>query len=502
MPTDATLLDGPSSDQPAQKPTGVDRRGPLRPRALVSARARRSALLQLEVLKLADKVVLGGLAVLVAARGVDGPVLGLTLAELLPLLSAPLIMVWALAQLRLYRPQAAETAASRVGRLLLALSLGVGAAVISAWALGSLDAVARPLGLWAATAVAGCGALHLLASAELAAWRTSGRLKPNIVIVGATAHAERLIQAALARRDLHVIGVFDDRLARAPDAVEGVPVLGDVSALIGHRVLPNVDRIVVALDPSSRARDLTRKLAVLPNEVSLLVDLESPGREDAALARIAGATLARLSGAPDDRRRLFAKRLQDLMLSSAALIALSPLYALIALAVKLDSPGPVFFRQRRHGFNNEVITVWKFRTMRHAAADPTAAQQVGADDQRITRIGRFLRSHSLDELPQLLNVLGGEMSLVGPRPHAIGMRTGDEESAKLVAEYAWRHRMKPGLTGWAAVNGSRGPLHTAEEVRRRVALDLEYVERHSFWLDVLIMLRTIPRLLGDRGAVR
>ena len=143
----------------------------------------------------------------------------------------------------------------------------------------------------------------------------------------------------------------------------------------------------------------------------------------------------------------------------------APLMALIALAIKLDSPGPVFFRQRRHGFNNEEILVWKFRSMRHGSDRSGGAQQVRFDDDRVTRVGRFIRRTSLDELPQLFNVLKGEMSLVGPRPHAVGMKTGDTQSAKLVAEYAHRHRMKPGMTGWAAIKGSRGPVDTPELVQ-------------------------------------
>jgi lipopolysaccharide/colanic/teichoic acid biosynthesis glycosyltransferase len=140
--------------------------------------------------------------------------------------------------------------------------------------------------------------------------------------------------------------------------------------------------------------------------------------------------------------------------------------------------------------------------MRQDAADATASRQVVAGDARVTRVGRFLRRTSLDELPQLINVVRGEMSLVGPRPHAIGMKTGDVPSADLVAEYAHRHRIKPGMTGWAAINGSRGPLHEAREIQRRVALDVDYIERQSFWLDFKIMLLTMPSMLGDRAAIR
>ena len=177
--------------------------------------------------------------------------------------------------------------------------------------------------------------------------------------------------------------------------------------------------------------------------------------------------------------------------------------ALIALAVKLDSPGPVLFRQTREGFNGRPIEVLKFRTMRH---DPRSqdgpVRQVEFDDPRVTRIGGFLRKTSLDELPQLWNVVAGSMSLVGPRPHAPGMRTGGTETSKLVAEYAHRHRVKPGITGWAQINGSRGPLHSPEAARERVRLDVEYIARANFWFDLWIMLRTLPALLGDKVNIR
>ena len=192
----------------------------------------------------------------------------------------------------------------------------------------------------------------------------------------------------------------------------------------------------------------------------------------------------------------------DVVVGLVALILATPVMAMVALAIRLDSPGPIFFRQRRHGFNHEEIVVWKFRSMRHADADATAGRQVSANDCRVTRVGRFIRATSLDELPQIFNILTGEMSLVGPRPHAIGMKTGDTESARLVAEYAHRHRIKPGMTGWAAIKGSRGPVNTEQEVRRRVQLDIDYIERQSFWLDLWVILITVPVLLGDRSAVR
>jgi exopolysaccharide biosynthesis polyprenyl glycosylphosphotransferase len=269
--------------------------------------------------------------------------------------------------------------------------------------------------------------------------------------------------------------------------------------------MPYVDRVVITVPPQAqgRVRQLIEKLKVLPNDVSLFLDFETEADQTAALARLVEAPLAQVSGSPREESRVFAKRLQDLILGALALVIALPVMALVALAVRLDSPGPVLFRQRRHGFNNEEIVVWKFRSMRHENGDPTASRQVTPGDERITRVGAVIRRFSLDELPQLFNVLKGEMSLVGPRPHAIGMKTGEVESAKLVAEYAWRHRMKPGVTGWAAVRGSRGPVHTPEEVRRRVELDIEYIERQSLWFDLYILAMTLPCLVfGDRDLVR
>jgi exopolysaccharide biosynthesis polyprenyl glycosylphosphotransferase len=324
------------------------------------------------------------------------------------------------------------------------------------------------------------------------------------VVVGATAHAEDLITAAIERRDVNIIGIFDDRRERSPLALLGVPVLGDTDAMLRHRVMPYVDLVVVTIDPeaAARVREITARLSVLPNELTLLLDDPVANRRAAAIDQLADAPLAPLRASADADRRAFAKRVQDVVIGLVALIAAAPVLALIALAIRLDSPGPIFFRQRRHGFNNEEIVVWKFRTMRHEAADARAERQVTANDDRVTRVGRILRSTSLDEVPQLLNVIAGEMSLVGPRPHAIGMKTGDVESEQLVAEYAHRHRIKPGMTGWAAIHGSRGPMHEPEEVMRRVALDVEYIERQAFWLDLEIMVRTIPSMLGDRSAIR
>ncbi len=346
--------------------------------------------------------------------------------------------------------------------------------------------------------------LHAAWWTIIARGRSQGRLTPNVVVVGATANAQHLVEAAMRTGEINILGIFDDRLERAPNEVLGVPVLGDTSALIDHRIMPYVDRVVIAVTSTAetRVQALVSKLEVLPNPLSLFIDVGRDADRDAAVSRIADAAIAELSGAKIDARKAFVKRLQDLVVTLAGLVVAAPVMAIVAVTVRLDSPGPIFFRQRRHGFNNEEILVWKFRSMRHDMTDTALRLQVSADDDRVTRVGKFIRKTSLDELPQLFNVLRGEMSIVGPRPHAIGMKTGDVESAKLVAQYAHRHRMKPGVTGWAAIKGSRGPVDTPELVRERVALDVDYIERQSFWLDLYIIVMTIPCLLGDRSTVR
>lgn len=196
----------------------------------------------------------------------------------------------------------------------------------------------------------------------------------------------------------------------------------------------------------------------------------------------------------------FFKRSFDILFSLLFLVLIfSWLAPIIALLIKLNSKGPIFFKQDRWGLNNEKIVCYKFRTMRHASAElESEFKQAGKNDERVTSLGRFLRKTSLDELPQFLNVLRGDMSVVGPRPHPIPLSI---ESKDIVQNYMMRHLVKPGITGWAQVNGSRGEVQSPEEMRRRVAFDLWYIENWSFWLDCQIIFQTIVNLLkGDERA--
>jgi Undecaprenyl-phosphate glucose phosphotransferase len=438
----------------------------------------------------------------VVSRGSVATLLAAPLREILPLVVGCYIAFWTLRVGGAYDLGRREGLVEHLGRVAVGASPAGAAALCLGVALGADNL--RAAGLWVNVWVLALLATHVGAWTMVRRWRSRGRLTPNVVIVGATDNAFKLVESALEARDIAILGVFDDRLDRAPETVHGVPVLGDTHHLLGHRILPYVDRIVITVTAASqpRVRQLIDRLRLLPNAVTLFWDVEGQDTRSATLERLARLPLASISGADDSDRRVLLKRIQDLVLGAMALAIAAPVMAVIAIAVRLDSPGPILFRQRRHGFNNEPITVWKFRSMRHELADPNAAQQVCACDERVTRVGGFIRKTSLDELPQLMNVLRGEMSLVGPRPHAIGMRTGSEESSRLVAEYAWRHRMKPGITGWAQINGSRGPVDTPDAVRERVALDIDYIERQSFWFDVYILAMTLPALLGDRHRVR
>ena len=190
----------------------------------------------------------------------------------------------------------------------------------------------------------------------------------------------------------------------------------------------------------------------------------------------------------------------DMVVAASALIVLSPVMIATAIAVKLDSKGPVFFKQKRHGFNNELIEVYKFRSMRTDMADAAATKLVTKDDPRVTRVGKFIRKTSIDELPQLFNVLRGELSIVGPRPHALQAKADNLLYYEAVDGYFARHKVKPGITGWAQIHGWRGETDTVEKILQRVQHDLYYIEKWSILLDVYILFMTPIRLLNSENA--
>lgn len=378
----------------------------------------------------------------------------------------------------------------------LALGAIAGVLIANAFAPDARGAAALAATLpFAAMLLAG---VHAALAVWISAAHRRGLFAENIVLIGATDAAQRLVARAAKSGEARIVAVVDDRTRRSPAQVGAAPVIGTVDDLLAWDGLPNVDRIVITVTQKAeaRVRSMIERLRVAPNRVDLLLDFETQAVRGRRVERFGGAAVACVSGRPHNHRRALVKRTQDLVLGTVLAVIFAVPMLIIAALVKLDTPGPALYRQRRHGFNNRVITVLKFRTMHHAPEAPL--QQVRENDPRITAVGAFLRRTSLDELPQLFNVLRGDMSLVGPRPHAIGMKTCERELTEIVAEYAHRHRVKPGITGLAQVNGSRGPVTSAASVRRRVRYDLEYVARASLWLDLEILVRSVPVLFGDK----
>ena len=262
------------------------------------------------------------------------------------------------------------------------------------------------------------------------------------------------------------------------------------------------DRVVLAADwtQADVVESIVAALRHRPVEVLWVPSLVSVRLPLIDVVRSGNHIALRMLEPPIDGWRYVIKSVEDRLLAALLLTILSSLMLLIAAAVKLTSAGPIFFRQRRYGFNREIIEVLKFRTM-HAfacdARDAATVKQATRDDPRVTPVGRFLRRSSLDELPQLFNVLRGEMSLVGPRPHAVAH---DSYYETLIGDYLQRHCVKPGITGWAQVNGCRGPVRTVEDMKQRVILDLEYIKRWTPSRDLWILFRTLIVIVGGKNA--
>lgn len=322
-----------------------------------------------------------------------------------------------------------------------------------------------------------------------------GVLTKNIIIYGADDHGQRLIKYidGLNEPWNRVAGVFDDRLKRVPAQCGGYAVLGGLVKLVDYARTHSSDEILLALPSAGRQRiiEIADRLNPLPANVRLVPDLTMLDFLEWPMSREYGVPMVNVLRKPISDWGVVGKRLMDFGIAGAIAIVGMPFLALIAVWIKLDSKGPVLFRQRRYGFQNQIIGVFKFRTMFVDQTDTDAERLTTRDDPRVTSAGRWLRRFSLDELPQLLNVLTGEMSLVGPRPHAIKAKAGGKLYADVLDAYAVRMKVKPGITGWAQVKGWRGNTETENDLKGRVAHDLDYIENWSVGLDLYIILRTI-----------
>jgi Undecaprenyl-phosphate glucose phosphotransferase len=269
----------------------------------------------------------------------------------------------------------------------------------------------------------------------------------------------------------------------------GHPLLGETKDVLNVARMYRLDDIIIALPwhADRRIREIVNKLKELPVPIRLSSDLAGISYMERQSSRLGNALMLDITSKPISGNAILLKALEDKILGVLILAAVAPVMAIIAMAIKLDSNGPVFFRQKRHGFNSQKFMVFKFRTMIHDPLPEQNFRQATQNDPRVTRIGRFLRRSSLDELPQLFNVLEGTMSLVGPRPHAVSM---DEQYAPLIEGYFARHRVKPGITGWAQVCGLRGETQDPKMLKARVEHDIFYIENWNLFLDMKILVMT------------
>lgn len=354
------------------------------------------------------------------------------------------------------------------------------------------------------------GALFVLIERYLLAlgirrWTRNGLIERRAVIVGGGDPAKALIRRLENQEDndIRICGIFDDRQDdRSPTMVAGYPKLGTVAELVQFAREARIDMLIISLPLSAEARilQLLKMLWVLPVDIRLAAHADTLMFRPRAYSHVGDVAMLDLIDKPIRDWDSVAKRAFDIGFSLLALAIFWPVMLVAAIAIKTTSKGPILFVQKRHGFNNEIVHVLKFRSMYTEMSDPTAKLAVTKNDPRVTPVGRWLRKSSMDELPQLLNVLKGDLSLVGPRPHAVLAQTRDRPYGDIVEDYFARHRVKPGVTGWAQVNGWRGEIDNDEKIKGRTACDLYYIENWSLMLDLKILVMTPFSLFNTENA--
>jgi Undecaprenyl-phosphate glucose phosphotransferase len=333
----------------------------------------------------------------------------------------------------------------------------------------------------------------------------AGGLRQRIAIVGggkAAEHAITLLEQSDGL-DCEIIGLFDDRGdTRSPQAVRRHKKIGKIAELATHAREHTVDLVIVAIPMSAETRllGILKRLWELPVDIRISAAAAELKLSPRAYTFLGDLPLLNVFERPLSGWDGFLKSAMDKLLAALALVLLAPLLLATALAVKWDSKGPVLFRQRRFGFNNELVEIFKFRSMYTDMADASAATLVTRGDPRVTRVGRIIRKTSIDELPQLFNVLLGSLSLVGPRPHATQAKAAGTLYDQVVDGYFARHKVKPGITGWAQINGWRGETDTREKLEQRVKHDLDYIDRWSLGFDLYILAKTPLALVKSENA--
>ncbi len=333
----------------------------------------------------------------------------------------------------------------------------------------------------------------------------AGAFRRRIAIVGGGQAAEDAIRLLESSKglDVEIVGLFDDRYDnRSPASVRRYRKIGKIADLEAYTRKNRVDLVIVAIPLSAEARllQMLKRLWELPIDIRISGQASKLKLSPNSYRYLGDLPLLSVFERPLTGWGLVLKTMMDKVLAAVFIAILSPVMLAAAIAIRIDSPGPIIFRQRRYGFNNELVEVFKFRSMYTDMSDVNASKLVTKDDPRVTRVGRFIRKTSIDEMPQLFNALTGQLSLVGPRPHATQAKAEDKLYETVVDGYFARHKVKPGITGWAQINGWRGETDTRDKIENRVKYDLEYIDRWSLWFDLYIIAKTPFALLKRDNA--
>lgn len=402
----------------------------------------------------------------------------------------------------IYRPYRGASLWAETQRLASAWAVVLAALVIALFVTKTSTYFSRLwIGQWAVVGFIGLVIFRMALRGGLRLLRRHGFNLRFVAIAGAgdlgRDVARRL--AASPWTGLKVVGFYDDDPRMQQQVLEGVQVRGGLHRIPRDVAELGVDQVWIALPlhHDKQVRSLVAHLSRLPVQVTFVPDIYGVQLLNHSIGEVAGFPVIHLMESPLAGVKGLVKTVEDKLLATFILAVTAPLMLLIAIVVKLSSPGPVFFGQLRGGLYGERIWVWKFRTMRHCAKPPEKITQAAPGDSRITAFGAFLRRTSLDELPQFFNVLKGDMSIVGPRPHAV---EHDEFYQRQIDAYMLRHHVKPGITGWAQVNGWRGETGEIEKMEMRIKHDLYYINNWSLWLDIRIIFMTVYMMMSGRNA--
>ncbi len=357
------------------------------------------------------------------------------------------------------------------------------------------------LGGWALLSWVLLMAYHVFLRFALRWIRQKGFNTRSIAVIGAGELGREVVRRIneASWTGLKVVGLYDDNSELHHRMLDGVRVRGDINSLLKLMTRRKIDEVWVALPlrAEARVKEILFELRHHTVTIRFVPDIFGFRLLRHSVSSVAGIPVMNLNSTPMVGVNRVIKGVSDRLLSLVILILISPVMFVIAIAVKLSSSGPVLFRQRRHGWDGKPIKVYKFRTMAVHQENKGTVTQASRNDPRITSIGAFLRRTSLDELPQFFNVLQGRMSIVGPRPHAM---EHTEQYKDMVDAYMQRHKVKPGITGWAQINGWRGETDTLDKMKKRVEYDLYYIENWSIWFDIKIIALTILRGFTDKSA--